>query len=33
LVRGAGDVTHLPDTAALFAALERLIRERQDASR
>ena len=33
LVRGAGDVTHLPDTAALFAALARLIRERQDASR
>ena len=27
LVRGGGEFTHLPDTAALFAALEELIRE------
>ena len=30
LVRGGGDYLHLPDTAALFAALEALIRERND---
>jgi phosphopantothenoylcysteine decarboxylase/phosphopantothenate--cysteine ligase len=33
LVRGGGEVTHLPDAAALFAALEEFIRERPDARR
>ena len=31
LVRAGGETTHLPDTTALFAALEEFIRERQDA--
>ena len=30
LVRGGGEFTHLPDTAALFVALEEFMRERQD---
>ena len=30
LVRGGGEFTHLPDTAALFVALEEFVRERQD---
>jgi phosphopantothenate---cysteine ligase (CTP) len=30
LVRGGGEFLHLPDTAALFAALEEFIRERSD---
>jgi len=30
LVRASGEVTHWPDRAALFAALEKFIRERQD---
>jgi phosphopantothenoylcysteine decarboxylase/phosphopantothenate--cysteine ligase len=33
LVKAGGGCTHLPDTAALFAALEELIRERRDAPR
>jgi phosphopantothenoylcysteine decarboxylase/phosphopantothenate--cysteine ligase len=33
LVRGGGEVAHLPDTAALFAALEEFIRKRQDTGR
>src|ERR1019366_1575461 len=30
LVRGGGEFAHLPDTAALFVALEEFMRERQD---
>jgi phosphopantothenoylcysteine decarboxylase/phosphopantothenate--cysteine ligase len=33
LVRGGGEFTHLPDTAALFAALEEFLRERPDSPR
>ena len=33
LVRGGGEVTHLPDAAALFGALEEFIRERRDPGR
>lgn len=33
LVRSGGEFTHLPDTAALFAALEKFISERQDSSK
>ena len=33
LVRGGGEVTHLPDTAALFAALEEFMREGHKARR
>jgi phosphopantothenate---cysteine ligase (CTP) len=33
LVRAGGEVTHVPDTATLFAALEEFMRERQEAQR
>jgi phosphopantothenoylcysteine decarboxylase/phosphopantothenate--cysteine ligase len=33
LVRGGGEVTHLPDAAALFAALEEFMREGHEARR
>jgi phosphopantothenoylcysteine decarboxylase/phosphopantothenate--cysteine ligase len=33
LVRAGGEVTHLPDTATLFAALEEFMRERQETQR
>ncbi len=33
LVRGGGEVTHLPDAAALFVALEEFVREAQDAAK